>query len=69
MTSATADDSAVAPLTTPEDECLAPADIRPTLALAELAFDNQQRTTPVCTGCMGVLPYFSAAHDLFGTNG
>lgn len=46
MTSATADCSTVAPLTTPEDERLAPSDIHPTFALAGLASDNQQRTTP-----------------------
>ena len=69
MTSATADCSAVAPLTTPEDECLAPAGTHPTFALAGLASDNQQRTTSACAGRGGSLPHFSAVPYVLGTNG
>lgn len=66
MTSATADCSTVAPLTTPEDERLAPADIHPTFALAGLASDNQQRTTPTCTGRNGIITHSDGSEICLG---
>ncbi|MFM8230484.1 MAG: hypothetical protein ACKOAL_04600, partial [Chthoniobacterales bacterium] len=54
-----ADCSTVAPLTTPENECLAPADTHPTFALAGLSPDDQQRTSPVCTRRIVTLRDFS----------
>jgi hypothetical protein len=69
MTSATAGCPTVAPLTTPEVECLAPADTQPTFALAGLAPGNQQRTTPIRTGRGDMLGDISGKCDRQGTSG
>jgi hypothetical protein len=69
MTSATADCSTVAPLTTPENECLAPAGNHPTFALVGLASDDQQRTTPICIERGITFAYSSRLLNLPGTNG
>jgi hypothetical protein len=69
MTSATADCSAVAPLTTPVNECRALADTHSTFALIGLASDNQQRTTPILhrARCHG--PASTAFRKQLGING